>query len=101
MNLPAEITVAGSSGVGILECDQDPTELFSTLKEFASKTTPIKAFFGEVMQFPYTNIFFFSLQNKKPFRELHEEITKSKIHFSENQFPYKPHCTHIRPNSPI
>ncbi|MGG4037270.1 2'-5' RNA ligase family protein [Bacillus ginsengihumi] len=93
MALPAEVTVAGSSGVGVLKSSQNSSNVYSRLDEIAAKTKAIKASFGEVQRFPYTNIFFFSLQNENPFRKLHEEIVQSNIRFLENSFPYKPHCT--------
>jgi 2'-5' RNA ligase len=93
MALPPEITVAGSSGVGVLQNDQRPNEVFKTLDDIASKIGPIKASFSQVKRFPYTNIFFFSLQDEAPFHKIHKELVQSNIHFSKNEFPYKPHST--------
>ncbi|MCU6793387.1 2'-5' RNA ligase family protein [Paenibacillus sp. WQ 127069] len=93
MSLPAEITIAGSSGNGVIQYDQDPTQVFLTLNEIASMTKPIKATFGDVMRFPKTDIFFFSLQDEVPLHNFHNQINESNIRFSTNQFPYKPHCT--------
>lgn len=93
MSLPAEITVAGSSGNGVIQYDQNPSQVFQSLNEIASMTKPIKSIFGDVMWFPNTDIFFFSLQDEESIRNLHNQINESNIRFSTNQFPYKPHCT--------
>lgn len=91
--LPSEITVAGSSGVGVLELKQEVNNVFKILNSIASETKPIKASFGGVNRFPYTNTFFFTLQDEKPFRNLHKTIAESAIKFTDSKFPYKPHTT--------
>ncbi|MBM7602446.1 hypothetical protein JOC75_000416 [Metabacillus crassostreae] len=35
MSLPAEITIAGSSGLGILQHEQHPSNVYVTIKEIA------------------------------------------------------------------
>ncbi|SET37966.1 2'-5' RNA ligase [Salinibacillus kushneri] len=93
MSLPAEITVTGSSGIGVLQYKQNPSNVYSTIRDVTSRIKPIKCNFGEVSSFPNTDIFFFTLQDEGPIRELHKELVKSDIKFLENPFPYKPHCT--------
>lgn len=93
MALPPEITVTGSSGVGVLEDNQKPDQVFKTLDNIASKIEPIKASFSHVTSFPHTNIFFLSIQNENPFYDIHNKIVQSGIRFSKNEFPYKPHST--------
>lgn len=99
-SLPVEITVAGSSGIGVFDSTQDPEEAFVVLDTIAAETSPIEASFGEVLRFPGTDIFVFTLQNEEPFRALHERIVKSGLQFTKSPFPYKPHCT-IRQRSPV
>ncbi|YCA42026.1 2'-5' RNA ligase family protein [Bacillus sp. JZ8] len=57
--LPPEITVAGSSGVGVLQNNQEPDQVFKISDDIATKIEPIKASFSEVKRFSYTKIFFF------------------------------------------
>lgn len=99
-SLPAEITVAGSSGVGVIEPGQDKELVFDTIKNIAMKTSPILTSFKDVLRFPSTDLFVFTLKDEERFRMLHEEIIKSGIKFKPNRFPYKPHCT-LRSRTPI
>jgi 2'-5' RNA ligase len=98
--LPAEITIAGSSGVGVIKAGQEPAFVFSTLQNIATHTKPITASFGRVLRFPRTDIFVLTLQDETPFRELHQRIAVSGISFEPNPFPFQPHCT-LRSRSPV
>lgn len=93
MSFPVEITVSGSSGLGVLQHEQHPRNVYATIKKIALMTKPIKAKFLEVSRFPNTNIFFFTLDNESSFVKLHQHFAKSSIKFIENPFPYKAHCT--------
>ena len=99
-SMPAEITIAGSSGIGVIEIGQDEEYVFNQIKNIAAKTSPFTASFGNVLRFPNTDLFVLTLINEDPFRILHEEILKSDIKFMPNKFPYKPHCT-LRSKTPI
>ncbi len=99
-SLPVEITVAGSSGVGVIEPGQDKDFVFDTLTEIATKTRPIAASFSDVFRFPGSEVFVLTLKEEERFRDLHQEIMNSGIQFKANPFPYKPHCT-LRSRSPI
>ncbi|MGG4019560.1 2'-5' RNA ligase family protein [Priestia megaterium] len=93
MVTPADITVAGSSGVGLLNPAQEPHAVYSILDNIALKIKPIKTSFLEVTRFPSTNIFFFSFEDETPFHDLHRKIADSNIRFSKSEFPFKPHVT--------
>ncbi|WP_461672498.1 2'-5' RNA ligase family protein [Priestia megaterium] len=93
MVTPADITIAGSSGVGLLDPAQEPQAVYSILDNIALKIKPIKTSFVEVTRFPSTNIFFFSFKDETPFHDLHREIAHSNIRFLKNEFPFKPHVT--------
>jgi 2'-5' RNA ligase len=99
-SLPAEITVAGSSGVDPFDPEQDPDPAFRTLDAIAANTAPLQASFGTVLCFPNTDIFVFTFQDEAPFRALHERIATSGLLFQPSKFPYKPHCT-LRRRSPV
>ncbi|UJF35997.1 2'-5' RNA ligase family protein [Paenibacillus hexagrammi] len=92
-SLPVEITLAGSSGVGVLEPKQDSDKVFSKLHSIALRTAPIKAAFGKVLRFPNTDIFAFTIKDEGPFHRLHEQIADSGIFFLRSPYPYTPHCT--------
>ncbi|KAA9005398.1 2'-5' RNA ligase family protein [Paenibacillus spiritus] len=92
-SLPVEITLAGSSGIGVLEPGQDPGEVFSILDAIGAETAPITGAFGSVLRFPGTDIFVFTLQEEGPFRLLHQRIADSGLRFQQSPFPYTPHCT--------
>jgi 2'-5' RNA ligase len=98
--LPVEITVAGSNGVGELDADQPSEDVFAVLTAIAAKTRPIEASFGPVDRFPGTEVFFLTLEDERPFHELHARIADSPIRFRPCPFPYQPHCT-LRDRTPI
>ena len=98
--LPAEITVAGSSGVGPIHPAQDPRQVFARLDQIAAVTPPIEAVFGPVMRFPQTDIFVLTLRDRRPFDALHGRIVASDIQFRPIPYPFLPHCT-LRSRSPV
>ncbi len=98
--LPAEITVAGSGGVGCFAEDEDPDRAWQILADIAASTPPIHASFGEVMRFPNTDLFVLRLIDEEPIRAFHERIAGSGIRFDSSRFPYTPHGT-LRGRSPV
>jgi 2'-5' RNA ligase len=98
--LPAEITVAGSSGLGVVCPGQDPAAVFAALDHVASATPPIVARFGSVRRFPNTDIFVFTLVDETPFRLLQQRLATSGIRFGPSPFPFTPHCT-LRSRPPV
>jgi 2'-5' RNA ligase len=98
--LPAEITVAGSGGVGCVMEDQEPDIAWTALAEIAAGTAPIDTALGEVLRFPGTDIFVFRPDPDDALRSLHLQIAGSPIRFRPNPFPYTPHCA-LRGGSPV
>lgn len=98
--LPVEITVIGSSGVGVFDVTQDEQEAFAILDAIAAETPPIVASFGKVIRFPNTDIFVLTLTDEQPFRDLQQRIAVSSLRFKPSPFPYTPHCT-LRSRSPV
>jgi 2'-5' RNA ligase len=98
--LPAEITVAGSSGVGPLEPTEDPDSVYAAFDRVAQQTAPIELSFGSVVRFPNTDIFVATVADEIPFHRLHRDIAASGIRFKPTPFPFFPHCT-LRSRSPI
>lgn len=100
--LPAEITVAGSSGLGELAAGQDPSKVFRLIDAVAARTPAIPASFGPVIRFPGTDIFVLLLANEadRRIRELHSELAVVGIEYRPARFDFTPHCT-LRSRSPV
>ncbi len=98
--LPAEVTIAGSTGVGILDPMQDLAAAYSIIDRIADQTAPIEAAFGPAVRFPGTDIFALSFEDEAPFRVLHEKVAKSGIKFRESPHAFTPHCT-LRSGAPV
>jgi 2'-5' RNA ligase len=98
--LPAEITVAGSGGVGCILPDQDPEAVWSALEAIAKANPPIESALGEVHRFPGTNLFVFRPSPDDALRSLHKQLAASSIGFRPNPFPYTAHCT-LRGGAPV
>src|ERR1700722_1350772 len=91
--LPVEITLAGSSGVGPIPAGTDLSLIKRQLERTLSGISPFRARFSAIRAFPNTAIYFLEPFDRSPFDELHQNLRGSGIPFSENQWPYNPHCT--------
>ncbi|WP_456272543.1 2'-5' RNA ligase family protein [Bacillus sp. AK031] len=91
--LPAEITLTGSSGVGVISENQEPETVYSIVNDIAAATAPVEVQFGDVVCFPGTDIYYLSIENDGQIRSLHKHLSQSSIKFEEMPFPYTPHCT--------
>ena len=90
---PAEMTVAGSSGVGPLAGKQEPEKVFTILNEIAALQAPIKVRFKGIRRFPNTNLFYLALIDPEPLIKLHARIAASGLRFNDAPFHFTPHCT--------
>lgn len=99
-SMPNEITVAGSSGVGVIAKDQNPDEFFRIIDKIAANTPPITVEFGKIHRFPGTDIVVMKLKDDTLVRSLHQKFVESGIKFQHTDFPYEPHCT-LRSKSPL
>lgn len=93
--VPAEITIAGSCGLGAVLPGQDIEKISEEIAKIAGNFAPFKAKFRRLETFPGSNIYFLSLEDEKPFFRLHEAFAHSGIQFKSSPFPYRPHCTLI------
>jgi 2'-5' RNA ligase superfamily len=91
-HMPAEITLAGSSGVGPLKIGQNLEDIERTLCEVLEQRLPFEARFLRVGNFSNTEIFFLE-PARKLFDELHSLIANSDLEFEANSFPFNPHCS--------
>lgn len=91
--LPAEITIAGSSGIGTIAAGEDPERVFKALEQIALKNLPFSSAFVSIERFPGTHVFWLKPQDRKPFDNLQESLREAGIRFLGNPFPFNPHCT--------
>jgi 2'-5' RNA ligase len=91
-HLPAEITLAGSSGVGPVSAGQSIESIQSKLEAALAGRIPFEAHFTGIGNFPGTDIFFAS-PGPEPFVALHRAIVSSGIAFGSSPHSYHPHCS--------
>lgn len=89
---PADITIAGSSGIGTISEGQELDFVVAEIEAVLNSYQLRVVVFEGVDRFPNTGIYVL-----KPFRDqfdvLHEAIKATKIKFNENPWPYNPRCT--------
>src|SRR5664280_1054997 len=91
-HMPAEITLAGSSGVGPISAGQSIESIRSKLEAALAGRVPFQARLTGIGNFPGTDIFFASPE-PEPFVALHRAIVSSGIAFGSSAFSYCPHCS--------
>lgn len=92
-DVPVEITITGSSGLGTIASGQNPVQVFRTVSEIASKFIPFNTSFLRIKKFRGTGITYFELANQLNFIQIHNAFASSPIKFNVNPFPFTPHCT--------
>jgi hypothetical protein len=91
-HLPAEVTLAGSSGVGSIALGQSVVSVQQMLTAALIGLLPFKARFIGIGNFPGTDIFF-AKPETEPFVALHAAIVASGIVFGLSRFSYHAHCS--------
>lgn len=91
-HLPAELTLAGSSGVGPISLGQSLEFIRGKLDSTLVGRLPFEARFTGIGNFPGTDIFFVA-PKPEPFIALHMAIINSGIAFGPSAFTYSPHCS--------
>lgn len=91
--LPVEITVAGSSGVGVFDETQDPDEALRTVERIARETKSFSMSFTRVTRFPESGVFYYEIADTAPLVAVHERLAASGMRFKPNPFPFSPHLT--------
>ena len=89
---PADITIAGSSGVGTLKDGQSLDHIIETITPIVSELKFKNVEFIEVGKFPDTGIYFLKPERDQ-FDKMHKSIISSGLEFNESPWPYNPHCT--------
>jgi 2'-5' RNA ligase len=90
---PPHVTIAGSSGVGILSPATSVAQLREVLEPIAATTRPLTLHFGPPTRFMQSEIVSLPLDPHGPLRELHERIATSGLQFERARFAFTPHCT--------
>lgn len=98
--LPVEITVTGSTGVGVISQHQEQEKVFKILKDIADTTKPFRLSFKGVESVRDTSIYVLKLADETELLTLHERLKTSGINFDEMEHAYSPHCT-LRSRTPI
>ncbi|HOJ76921.1 MAG TPA: 2'-5' RNA ligase family protein [Bacillota bacterium] len=93
LNIPVEITVAGSSGLGTIEPDQDSELVFAELEQIAQETAPFEIYLDKVFRFPNSLVYSFAIGAAQPIIDLHRRLAASKIRFKASPYPFVPHCS--------
>ena len=91
--MPVEVTLTGSNGLGVLNPDQSPDTVYDIFDRIVAESSPIKVKFGPMRSFPDTNIFFLEVTPLDEICDLHKKFAASAIQFQPSPFPFEPHCT--------
>ena len=87
------VTLAGSSGVGVLRADMPADEVRDALLPVGNAMAPLDFIFGVPERFPATNIIMLPLPVHGPVRWLHDRIATCGLPFAAPKFAFTPHCT--------
>jgi 2'-5' RNA ligase len=87
------VTLAGSSGVGVLPLGTPTAELIEKLSRVGEAVAPLDFVFGAPERFPATNIIMLPLPVHGPVRWLHDRIAQCGLPFAAPKFAFTPHCT--------
>ena len=91
--LPFEVTIIGSSGVGVFSKEQNYDEAIYQIDCFAKKSKPISLKFSRRSSFPDSNLYFFELFNRVELQGLQNAILGLGLNFTKSLYPFTPHCT--------
>lgn len=92
--LPVEITLAGSSGLGVLRYHESELgAVLETLDSMARGFAPILTRFSSVALFPGTRVSYLVPDDAAPFVALQAALAKSNLRFERSPFAFTPHCT--------
>lgn len=91
--LPVEVTVAGSSGVGIFDADQEAEAALQIVEQVARATSPFDMTLGPVERFPNSDVFYWAIRDPAPVVAVHERLRDSGLKFKASPFPFSPHLT--------
>ena len=91
--LPAEITLTGSCGTGLISSGQTVSRVSALLEKATKKIAPFTVCFDRVDRFPNTDIYFLSLKDSPELSEAQKIVSWCGIKFDPVAYPFHPHCT--------
>lgn len=91
--LPAEITLTGSCGTGLVTQGETLQNIVSHLEKAAKKIKPFQVCFDRVDRFPGTDIYFLTLKESLELLQIQKIVSECGILFDPTPYPYHPHCT--------
>lgn len=92
-NLPAEITLTGSCGTGLVSFGQTLGEIADKIELAAKQLTPFHICFDHIDRFPETDIYFLTVKDSPALLKTQKIISECGIKFDPTPYPYHPHCT--------
>jgi len=90
---PAEITVAGSSGIGTVAPNQDVRSVLQTLQQVATDHLPVVSRFVRVSRFETGAVVWLQPADPAPFAAIQRSLIAAGIRFLPHKFGYTPHCS--------
>ncbi len=90
---PPHVTIAGSSGLGVIPPDVPRARVLELLAPVGADTPALVLPFGPPERFPGTNIVVLPLDPHGPIRQLHDRIARSGLPFARAKFTFTPHAT--------
>jgi 2'-5' RNA ligase len=99
--LPVEVTITGSAGVGTFHEEQNQESAFRIIDALALEIAPIKTKFLSIKRFPNSSVFYFEPADSQPFINFQNRIAATGLKFKPTSLSYIPHCTiaNLRNNS--
>ena len=94
--LPVEITLVGSSGVGVLASDTAPADAIAVIERIAAATAPLQVAFGPIATFPGSGVYYFPPVSPLPWEQLHRMFATSGLRFAPTPFLFTPHLTAVK-----
>src|SRR6185503_18998593 len=91
--LPVEVTIAGSSGVGVFAAEQDAEAALDIVNGIAASTGAFAVEFQDVRRFPGSSVFYFALKDANRVILLHERLVRAGLLFNASPYPFSPHLT--------
>ena len=90
---PPHVTLAGSSGVGVVPPDVPRARVLAALAPVGAASPPLVLPFGPPERFPGTNIVVLPLDPHGAMRALHDRIAACGLPFAQARFSFTPHAT--------
>ena len=90
---PAEITVAGSSGVGPLVAGQALEPVLECMQGIVDACLPIRMRFAGLRRFASGPVTWLAPADPAPLVALHQRLAGSGLAFAPHRFEFTPHCS--------